>query len=113
MSATPQDNSPKRQSWLTILGNIEALVSAGVLFRVFTATTRPGSPLREDIEMFVTIGIGAGLALGGVRFGNEFGRKLGWFTAVIYALLVTALVVTSLIPRDRLVRFWSSVFPVL
>ncbi len=100
MSNESQDNSRKDRPWLAILGDIEAIVSVGVLLRVLTATTVVGRQRQDMIEMCITIGIGAGLALGGVRFGNECGRMIGWIVGSVYTLLITALIVRSLILRN-------------
>jgi hypothetical protein len=113
MTDGPVTTTPARAKWLSIVGNCEAVLALVILVYSFTIEVRPGTQRQSTIHAVSAIGIGAGFAVGGVRFAGSGTKPFAWFVAAAYALLITALVVTSFIPRETLTRFWSSIFPVL
>lgn len=99
MSETPRGDSHKHRFWWAIAGDIEAILAAGFLVHVFTTETMLGRQHQDMIEWCYAIGIGAGLALGGFRYGSVFGRGLSWATGTVYGLLVATLILGELISR--------------
>jgi hypothetical protein len=105
--------TPARAKWLSIVGNCEVVISMALLIYSFSIEVRPGTQRQSTIHAVTAIGIGAGFAVGGLRFANSNVKPFAWLVAGAYGLLIAALIITSFIPRDTLTRFWSSIFPVL
>ena len=102
-----------RPKWLTIVGDLEVLIAVAVFVYSLTIQVRPGTQWQSMIHIFSAIGIGAGFALGGLRFSDRNVRPIAWCVTTAYVLLIAALIITSFIPRKSLERFWSSISPVL
>lgn len=91
-----------RRRWLTVLGTVEGYLS---LFVTFVALVLPVSPGNERLVTVIgvtLIGVGLGLAIGGIRFGTASGRGVAWVSLVVLSIIVIALLARK--PSDILWR---------
>lgn len=83
-----------RSRWKHWVGNCEGLLALFCLIWLF----RPGYISRGEIpwQLFITMALGFGFSIGGIRFGGTLGRPAGLMALVCFSILMLIILVTSI-----------------
>src|SRR5689334_16529368 len=84
-----------RSRWLTLFGTVEGILAACLTVIVFLLPVSSGSQRQMTILMIGLIGLGLGLGVSGVRFGEGSVRSAAWFAVIVLSLLCAVLAVRS------------------
>lgn len=84
---------PVRKRWV---GNCEAVLSLGCLYLIYRMlASNPLTHLSDESQipwmLYLTLGLGISLSVGGVRFGSLPGYLIGLLTLVIQLLFLALL----------------------
>jgi hypothetical protein len=83
-----------RPRWKRWMGNCEGLLALFCLIWIF----RPGYISRGEIpwQLYITMALGFGFSIGGIRFGGTLGRPAGLVALVCLSILMLIILVTSI-----------------
>ncbi len=89
--------------WVTVIGNVEGLLAVICMICAFQL-------IRLMVELpllpIVMCAIGAGFALGGIRYGTRLGRALGEVVTLVVSCVLAYLLILALPNWNSLWEYW-------
>jgi len=108
MSGHPEKALKRPKSaWRTLAGNIEGYLAFAATLLVFHVPVTPGTREEATYTASILHGLGIGLGIGGVRFGEGIGRIAAWMALAFLVPLFVVLVALALADWEQVCSYWQ------